>query len=244
MKNDYFKTDAQGNAYAGDHILLDLHGAKDLDDPRFLQHTIEQAARYAGATVIGSNYKVFGNGGVSGCTILAESHISIHTWPERGFAAVDVFMCGDTEPLMAAEHIGYALGAKTRNIRHEKRGTDPDRKQWGQHLVLDLKGCEDYCVKSASHIHEWCLELVVAINMKPFGNTIIHHFGKGQHETEGFTLIQLIETSSITAHFAENIGEAYIDIFSCKPFDEKIAMKVCQKYFKPKIIETKNLKRG
>ena len=96
---DHFKTDSRGTQYAGDHLLIEMWDATHLADAAFIERWLEKAARTAGATVLYSYYHPFGEGmGVSGVTILAESHISIHTWPERGYAAIDVFMCGDCDP--------------------------------------------------------------------------------------------------------------------------------------------------
>jgi len=245
MTNDFFKRDALGNDYAGDHILLDIYDGNALYDEKFLQRTIEMAARLAGAEIIESKYHSFGSGkGVSGMTLLSESHISVHTWPERGFAAFDIFMCGKALPEKAAQFIISELMPSKYTIRREKRGEDADHKTWGQHLVLDLGRCDKKRIGSSSNIKEWCAELVRRIDMEPYGNPIIEHFGHEHHETEGFTLIQLIETSSITAHFAENIGQAYIDVFSCKPFSESEVKWVCQKWFKPKSIKIKSMERG
>lgn len=111
VSEDHFKIDASGASYAGDHLLVELWGARALDDADHIRATLERAAGDAGATILHSYYHPFGEGqGVSGVTVLAESHISIHTWPERGYAAVDVFMCGQCDPqltLPALEH-GFA----------------------------------------------------------------------------------------------------------------------------------------
>ena len=96
---DHFKTDAQGERYAGDHLLVEFWGAEHLGDPEYICRALEDGARAAGATILHSHYHHFGDGaGVSGVTVLAESHITIHTWPEVGYAAIDVFMCGDSDP--------------------------------------------------------------------------------------------------------------------------------------------------
>jgi S-adenosylmethionine decarboxylase len=96
---DHFKSDGRGNYYAGDHLLVELWDASRLSDPAYIQNALESAARAAGATVLYSYFHPFGEGmGVSGVSILAESHISIHTWPERAYAAIDVFMCGSCDP--------------------------------------------------------------------------------------------------------------------------------------------------
>lgn len=79
----------------GQHALLDITGADQLDDPAFLEHVLRTAAQAAGAHVIGGHFHHFGPAqGVTGVLLLAESHISVHTWPERTLAAFDIFMCG------------------------------------------------------------------------------------------------------------------------------------------------------
>lgn len=95
---DFFVT-REGVTFAGHHLIVDLWDAEGLDDPRAIENALVKAARRAGATVLSADFHHFQpNGGVSGVVVLAESHISIHTWPERNFAAVDVFMCGDCVP--------------------------------------------------------------------------------------------------------------------------------------------------
>jgi S-adenosylmethionine decarboxylase len=80
----------------GAHVLLDLYGipASQLDDLDHLRACLEQAARDGGAHVVESRFSRFSPQGASGVVILAESHVAVHTWPELGFAAVDVFTCG------------------------------------------------------------------------------------------------------------------------------------------------------
>ena len=97
-RKDYF-VEKDGMKYAGMHLLVDLWGATNLDDPQHIDRKLREAATRAGATILHSHFHHFTpNGGVSGVIVLAESHISIHTWPEREFAAVDVFMCGACDP--------------------------------------------------------------------------------------------------------------------------------------------------
>ena len=94
MQKDYF-VEKDGVKFAGTHLLVDLWGASNLCDPEQIDRALREAALAAGATILHSHFHHFSpNGGVSGVVVLAESHISIHTWPERDFAAVDIFMCG------------------------------------------------------------------------------------------------------------------------------------------------------
>lgn len=95
---DHFIT-RNGKVYAGTHLIIDLWDAENLDDVDLIEEALRGCVDEAGATLLHLHLHRFTpNGGVSGVAVLAESHISIHTWPERGFAALDVFMCGDAEP--------------------------------------------------------------------------------------------------------------------------------------------------
>ena len=108
--HEHLKIGPGGVAYLGDHVTVDLHGCH----PETLQVGIVtdlvRAAEYAGGTVLHDWEYVFAGGeGVTAFCALAESHISIHTWPETGQAALDVFMCGDCNPHKAAAHVIEAL---------------------------------------------------------------------------------------------------------------------------------------
>lgn len=94
----------------GTHLLMDLHGARHLTDADALRDALTAAARAAGATVLGAHFHTFPDrAGITGVVLLAESHISIHTWPEIGFAAVDIFMCGAAQPQRAADSLRTSL---------------------------------------------------------------------------------------------------------------------------------------
>ena len=93
-----------GRQYAGEHLILDFHGATRLDDAAYMEHAMRSAVEAAGATLLHIHLHRFSpSGGLSGVAVLAESHISVHTWPEHGYAAMDIFMCGETEPHRAVE---------------------------------------------------------------------------------------------------------------------------------------------
>ncbi len=97
--NKDFFIEKDGVRFAGTHLLIDLWQAHNLSDPRHIDGALRAAAVRAGATILHSHFHHFSpNGGVSGVVVLAESHISIHTWPERQFAAIDIFMCGNCNP--------------------------------------------------------------------------------------------------------------------------------------------------
>jgi S-adenosylmethionine decarboxylase len=121
-RTDYFVV-RDGMTFAGTHLLIDLWGASRLDEPDFIDATLRESAVTAGATILHSHFHHFTpNGGVSGVIVLAESHISIHTWPERSFAAIDVFMCGACDPRLAIPVIAAAFGPDRVDVSEERRG--------------------------------------------------------------------------------------------------------------------------
>jgi S-adenosylmethionine/arginine decarboxylase-like enzyme len=114
---------------------------------------------------------------------------------------------------------------------------------WGQHLVLDLGGCDRAAITSAETIRAFSETLVEAIDMKAYGPPIIEHFATHSPECAGFSLVQLIETSNICAHFSDMTGDVYLDVFSCKPFSAEIAIGVCETFFRPKTVTQQTLMR-
>ena len=110
---------------SGAHMLADLSGiaADKLSDCVALQELLCAAAHAAQARVLFSHFHAFGEGqGVTGVVLLAESHITIHTWPECGFAAADIFMCGSAQPDLALAIITNALQPGARNTTNARRG--------------------------------------------------------------------------------------------------------------------------
>jgi S-adenosylmethionine decarboxylase len=105
------------------HLIADLHGGSGLADAARVELALRHAARAAGARLLGIHVHGFGEGlGVTGVALLAESHISIHTWPETGVAAVDLFVCGrdvDAEAGLAA--IVAAFGAEVTQVHRIAR---------------------------------------------------------------------------------------------------------------------------
>jgi len=109
----------------GRHVLADLHGVDPalLRDPEGLRDLLTAAALGAGAQVLGAHFHHFGGGqGVTGVVLLSESHITIHTWPEHSYAALDVFMCGHASPERAVDHVRSALAPAQVDINTVPRG--------------------------------------------------------------------------------------------------------------------------
>jgi S-adenosylmethionine decarboxylase len=121
-QHDYF-VERNGLRYAGSHLIIDLWDARHLDDIEVVEDALRHAVRAAGASLLHLHLHEFTpNGGVSGVAVLAESHISIHTWPERSYAAIDVFMCGATEPHRVVPILKDAFEAGRIAICEQMRG--------------------------------------------------------------------------------------------------------------------------
>lgn len=121
---DYF-VERDGVLYAGTHLLVDFWGARGLDDPAAIDRALRACAEASGATVLGGDFHRFEPNGVSGVLLLAESHISIHTWPERGFAALDLFMCGECNPYAGIEELKRTFQPEQITLTEHKRGMVP-----------------------------------------------------------------------------------------------------------------------
>jgi len=112
-----------GLRYAGTHLLIDIWRASRLDDLTHIEETLKRAVEAVGATLLRLDLHHFTeNNGVSGVAVLAESHMSIHTWPECGYAALDVFVCGDCDPYKAIPVLRAAFRPGDVRVCEQKRG--------------------------------------------------------------------------------------------------------------------------
>jgi S-adenosylmethionine decarboxylase len=109
---------------AGAHLIIDLHGAKRLNDIEHIETTLRRCVDAAKATLLHIHLHHFQPSGVSGVAVLAESHISIHTWPEVGYAALDVFMCGSADPDACVPVLREAFAAERVGVSELLRGKD------------------------------------------------------------------------------------------------------------------------
>ncbi len=122
VADDHF-VERNGLRFAGTHLILDFWEAARLDDPDYMRTVLERAIEAAGATLLHIHLHRFGDGGgVSGVAVLAESHISVHTWPERAFAAFDVFMCGRADPHAVIPVLRAAFRPGRMTITEHMRG--------------------------------------------------------------------------------------------------------------------------
>ena len=137
MKSLLFKTDGRAaqqefygregdTKYAGVHLLAELWHAKYLTDPSKIRSILIDAIEACGATMLSIDLHLFSpNGGISGVAVLKESHISIHTWPEFDYAAVDLFVCGTIDPRGAMDVLKSRFEPKKMEVQTIKRGILP-----------------------------------------------------------------------------------------------------------------------
>lgn len=116
----------------------------------------------------------------------------------------------------------------------KKRKSAVKKQKFGKELILDLRDCDPSVIRSRVKLKKYVTELCKLIKMKTYGPTRMPHFGHDDPKTSGYSLLQFIETSSITGHFAELTNTAYLNIFSCAPFDAKKTREFSVKYFKAK----------
>ena len=122
-RHDHFAV-RNGVRCAGTHLIIDLHGAKRLNDIDHIEATLRRCVDASSATLLHIHLHHFQPSGVSGVAVLAESHISIHTWPEAGYAALDVFMCGSADPDKCVPVLKEAFSATRVGVNELLRGQD------------------------------------------------------------------------------------------------------------------------
>ncbi len=106
-----------------------------------------------------------------------------------------------------------------------------DEKLYGIETIVDLYGCDPVAIASESRLRQYLKEVVAALRMVPYGEPLVARFGFNAEHTAGYSIVQLIETSSITGHFSEIFGSAHLNIFSCKPYDSRAVFELSRAFF-------------
>jgi len=109
-------------------------------------------------------------------------------------------------------------------------GAAIDQQVWGIASSIDIYNCDPEIIRNAEEIRRFAVELCELIEMKRYGDTLVVHFGEDER-VAGYSMVQLIETSLISAHFANLTNTTYLDVFSCKPYDPEIVKDFAQSYF-------------
>ncbi|HUS71832.1 MAG TPA: S-adenosylmethionine decarboxylase [Sedimentisphaerales bacterium] len=105
-----------------------------------------------------------------------------------------------------------------------------EQSAWGIASSFDIYNCDPDTIRSAERIQQFVVELCDLIEMKRFGETTVVNFGEDER-VAGYSMVQLIETSLISAHFANKTNTVYLDVFSCKPYDPEIVADFSQRFF-------------
>ena len=111
-----------GSVFAGTHLIIEVVNGHGLDNESRIQQAFRDCVDVCGATLLHIHTHKFSPQGVSGVAVLAESHISVHTWPEIGYGAFDVFMCGEARPWLAVDVLKAAFGTTDVRVRELLRG--------------------------------------------------------------------------------------------------------------------------
>ncbi len=122
----------------GRHLIAEFYGCSGpaLNDVEEIRTHMRAAAEAIGATIVGDTFHKFSPQGVSGSVVIAESHLSIHTWPETGYVAVDIYTCGGLDPRIGFTYLGHALRARSYRVQEIVRGL-PDDVEDGRTLLPD-----------------------------------------------------------------------------------------------------------
>ncbi|TDL79529.1 adenosylmethionine decarboxylase [Palleronia sediminis] len=120
-RDDHFIRE-EGRVFAGRHLIIEVVNGHGLDDEARIQQAFRDCVDTCGATLLHIHTHKFSPQGVSGVAVLAESHISVHTWPEIGYGAFDVFMCGDARPWLAVDVLKQAFATRDVRVRELYRG--------------------------------------------------------------------------------------------------------------------------
>lgn len=245
----------------GRHMTVEFYDCDSaiIVDSEKVKKAFLKAAEDSGATVLDYSFHVFQPQGVSGVVIIAESHFAVHAWPEHDYAAVDLFTCSDTIDLKKAiSSLKESLGAEETIVSGDmnrgivsNNGVErmvpvcEDRthihtlswknkfersKAWGLLTSVDIYGCDPDKIRCSESIKSFVKELCVKIDMKRYGDCVTVHFGEDER-VSGFSMTQLIETSLISGHFAEESNAAYLDVFSCKFYEPRDVAEYAVSFF-------------
>lgn len=263
-KNIKFVDDSQADACfaLGRQLTIEYYecGANVLLDEGVVEKILLKAAEESGATIISSSFHKFDPQGVSGVVIIAESHFTVHAWPEHDYAAVDIFTCGDNIDLEIAinsmkasfesENVVISSdqnrGIIAKPFEQKQMGQmvknskiypiswkkEVERKNpWGVLTSVDIYESDPQIIRDAASIERFVYELCDLIDMKRFGECQVVHFGEDE-KVAGFSMTQLIETSLISGHFANASNRVYLDVFSCKYYEPREVAEFAMSFFK------------
>jgi len=256
------KTNPKGSFALGRQLTIEYYdcGPQALLETDTVENALLEAARKSGATIISSSFHKFEPQGVSGVVVIAESHFTVHAWPEHNYAAVDIFTCADNinlevaiasmkdsfqskNTMISSDQNRGILGESVRQEKISRVIDNPDihpiswkkeykqKNTWGVLTSVDIYNCDPDIVRDADMIKKFVYQLCEMIEMRRYGDCQVVHFGEDE-KVEGFSMTQLIETSLISGHFANASNAVYLDVFSCKFYEPREVAEFANAFFK------------
>jgi len=247
----------------GRHITIEYYDCASnvLLDKDGVESVLLKAARESGATIISSSFHQFEPQGVSGVVIIAESHFTVHAWPEHNYAAVDIFTCADNIDLDTAIHSIEAQFSSRRVLisSDQNRGIlqsgSGDCRPNSNERVMDRRTLPIAWKKVCENVNPWGMSTSVDVydcsSDKIKDPAVIKNFVGGvcgklgiidlenvprvyydeSQTAAGFSMKRSIETSGISGHFAHATNAAYLDIFSCNTYEPRELAEFSLSYF-------------
>lgn len=229
-------------------------------DPNEIETAFLKAADESHATVISSSFHNFEPQGVSGVVIIAESHFTVHAWPEHDYAAVDIFTCGDSIDLKkAVNSLTLSLGSNRVVISSDQnRGLIPyasrekivdevittpglypiswkkeveQKAPWGVLTSVDLYGCDPNLLRDEALINQFILDMCHLMEPANSSDCQVTFFGKNDL-VAGFTMTHPMGTSLVSGLMEKETKAAYIDLFSCNFYEPRQVAELALASFK------------
>ncbi|MFH1155943.1 MAG: adenosylmethionine decarboxylase [Pseudomonadota bacterium] len=246
----------------GRQVTIDYYDCHPdrLLDPDYLEKAFVGAAKFSGATVIDSSFHAFAPQGVSGVVTIAESHFTVHAWPEHNYAAVDIFTCGDSIDIdVAIDSLKQSLDSGKVVISTDRnRGIIPNLfevepsgscmknpglypiswkkvyeeiEPWGVLASIDVHGCDPAIIRDIPATTRFVHDLCTRLGIEGKEKCQVARIGEGE-SAEGFSITRIIGPSFISGHFVTGTNTAYIDIFCCDYYEPRTMAEFATAFFK------------
>lgn len=253
----------ENNCFAlGRQLTIEYYkcGANAFLDEREVETALLKAAKESGATIISSSFHKFEPQGISGVVLIAESHFTVHAWPEHDYAAVDIFTCADNIDLEVAmnsmkesfksERVVISSdqnrGIISKPFEQKKSGQliqqsqlcpiswkreYEQKKPWGMLTCVDIYKTDPRMIRDSESIEQFVYELCDLTHMERSMECRIIHLGEDKN-AGGFSMTQHIGTSLISGHFDNTANTAYLDVLSCKFYEPRQVAEFALSFFK------------
>lgn len=246
----------------GRHMTIEYYecAVKVLKEKDTTAQVLLIAAKESGATIVDTSFHQFSPQGVSGVVVIAESHFTVHTWPEHAYAAVDIFTCGDTidfETAIASMKASFdskkVIVSSDRNrgllsnshdesgIHGLKKGPDihptswknqmARKNPWGVLTSVDIYQCHAGLIRDKNEIKAFTRQLCDRIGVKGCGECQVVHVGEDEKDA-GLSMVQLIGKTMVSGHFATASNTAYLNVLSCGYYDPREVAEFAVSFFK------------